>query len=178
MGGKTGSFIPTCRDQSRTCGTTVIFGGGSFCETYNDKYTPVEIDIPSSAKKVELAVIISGHGMTDNGNCAEFCNTEHFWTVNGTEHEINFDYLDGPDTIEWCQNDVHNGTVPNQYGTWFYARSNWCPGKEVAPIYIDITNDVRLGQTNTFEYHGLRYGEPFTDGGASISLSSFVTIHE
>lgn len=158
--------------------TYPLFTGGTFDSSYNDKYDPIEIDVPANASKVQLAVIISGHGMSAQSNCAEFCNTEHRFFVNGEENLVEFDYLNGPDTTEWCQNDVENGTVPNQYGTWFYARSNWCPGKEVAPIYIDITSQVTPGATNTFEYTGLRNGVLFSESGASISLSSFVTVFE
>ncbi len=154
-----------------------LFDGGTFNTAYNDKYAPIEIDVPADASKVELAVLITGHGMESPGNCAEFCNTQHHFGVNGTQNLIEFPWLDDSAlTEDYCQNQVDIGTVPNQYGTWFYARSNWCPGKEVAPIYIDVTDQVNKGQTNTFTYAGDRNGAPYP-ANASIDLGSFVVIH-
>ncbi len=149
-----------------------MFSGGDFGLTYNDKYTPIDIDIPVGAKKVELSVIISGHGGAQPGNCAEFCSTNHHFTVNGVEHLIDF-----PESTEQtnCQDRVHEGVVPNQYGTWFYGRSNWCPGLDVAPIVVDVTADVTVGSTATFTYSGDYMGEPYP-GGASIALASWLTI--
>ncbi|NCG18469.1 MAG: hypothetical protein GWP91_05595 [Rhodobacterales bacterium] len=155
-----------------------LFEGGTFNATYNDKYEPLSIEIPSDATKVELAVIITGHGQETPGNCAEFCNTQHHFGVNGTENLVDFPWLDDTTiTGDYCQNQVDIGTVPNQYGTWFYARSNWCPGKEVVPIYIDVTNQVNLGQLNTFTYAGDRNGAPYS-ANASIDLGSFLVIHK
>ena len=152
-----------------------LFDGGSFGPTYNDKYAPIEVAIPAGAKKVELSVIISGHGQEDPDNCAEFCNTQHHFGVNGTENLIEWDYIGAQ---EYCQEDVVNGTVPNQYGTWFFARSNWCPGKEVAPIFVDVTDQVTPGQAATFTYFGDKDGDVYSNGGASISMSSRVVIWE
>jgi hypothetical protein len=151
-----------------------LFSGGDFNLTYNDKYAPIEVDIPVSAARVELAVVISGHGGADPGNCAEFCSTNHHFTVNGIEHEIDFPEA-GAATD--CQDRVHEGVVPNQYGTWFYGRSNWCPGLDVKPIVFDVTADVVPGQTATFTYSGDYLGEPYP-GGASIAMSSWLTVFE
>jgi len=156
---------------------TPLFRGGTFGPSYNDAYSPIVVDIPADATKVELAVVVSGHGQADPGNCAEFCNTAHHFGVNGMENLIDFPYLDDPAlTGEFCQNDVANGTVPNQYGTWFFARSNWCPGKEVAPIYIDVTSQVTPGEGNTFTYFGDWEGGSHP-GGAYMALDSFVVVH-
>jgi hypothetical protein len=155
--------------------TFELFRGGTFNTTYNDRYEPIELEIPATAEKVELSVVISGHGMESPGNCAEFCNTTHHFSVNGTENMVDFmpEVADGLA----CQNSVAEGTVPNQYGTWFYGRSNWCPGREVAPIVIDITEQVALGGTTTFDYEGFYNGEPYT-ANASIDLTSWVTVWE
>jgi hypothetical protein len=123
-------------------------------------------------------VIISGHGQVGSQVCAEFCNTQHHFLVNGAEELVDFPYLDGGGNPEGCQEEVRVGTVPNQYGTWPFFRSNWCPGREVDPIYIDVTDSIDKGELNSFEYYGDRNGAPYDDGGASISLSSFVTIHQ
>lgn len=163
------------QDRPRPVATRFLFGGGAFGPAYNDKYAPIEIEIPASAKKVELAYIITGHGMEMPENCAEFCDTNHRFGVNGEEHLVHFPEIGDQ---EHCQNDVVNGTIPNQYGTWFYGRSNWCPGKQVDPVYIDITDQVELGAVNTFTYSGDYDGAPYHSNGASIALSSWLVIRE
>ena len=40
------------------------------------------------------------------------------------------------------------GVKPNQYGTWGYGRAGWCPGMDVAPYIIDITNQIEIGDDN------------------------------
>ncbi len=151
-----------------------LFSGGDFNLTYNDKYEPLTIDLPSSASKVELTVLISGHGGADPGNCAEFCSTNHHFTVNGTENLVDFPEA-GAATD--CQDRVGEGVVPNQYGTWFYGRSNWCPGLEIVPVVFDVTGQVTLGGANTFTYSGDYQGDPYP-GGASIAMSSWLTVYE
>ena len=75
-------------------------------------------------------------------------------------------------------NQVDEGTVPNQYGTWWYGRSNWCPGREVEVKTIDITDQINLGADNDFTYEGyLRDDEYFTDGGANIRMNSWLVVH-
>src|SRR5690606_27184888 len=108
-------------------------------------------------------------------NCAEFCDTNHVFGVNGHQHRVHFPETADP---EHCQNDVVNGTIPNQYGTWFYGRSNWCPGKQVDPVYIDITDQVKRGEVNTFTYAGDYQGKPYHATGASIAMSSWLVVRE
>lgn len=149
-----------------------LFTGGTFNAEYNDKYEPITYEIPAEASRVEVSVILSGHGMENPGNCAEFCNTDHHFYINGVDHVVDFPYI-AEETR--CQEMVSEGTVPNQYGTWFYARSNWCPGMEVAPIVLDVTDLVTPGQPAVFDYEGFYNGAPYT-GSASISLTSWVTV--
>ena len=149
-----------------------LFSGGGFGLDYNDKYDPVEVEVPLDAAKVELAVAITGHGMSEPGNCAEFCDTTHHFLVNGTERVVNFPEIGNN---HGCLEQVSEGTVPNQYGTWWYGRSGWCPGKEVSLRMIDVTDLIVKGETNSFDYEGYFQGAPYP-GGASIVLSSWVVI--
>lgn len=153
--------------------STFLFSGGAFDENYNVDRVPVDLDIPANATKVELAVVISGHGQVFPGNCAEFCNTTHTFVVNGQENVVSFPQAG---TNQDCMDQATNGTVPNQYGTWWFGRSGWCPGKEVPMEIIDITDQVDLGEENTFEYFGLYQDETYTAGGANIILSSWLVI--
>jgi hypothetical protein len=153
--------------------TLSLFTGGGFNEGYNDR-DPITLSIPSDAAKVELAYVISGHGQVDPGNCAEFCVTSHHFYVNGEENEVQ---LSDAGSAQGCMDQVAEGTVPNQYGTWWYGRSNWCPGREVQVKTIDITSQVAPGEDNEFVYEGYYAGAAYTAGGASIRLNSWVTIH-
>jgi hypothetical protein len=118
--------------------------------------------------------VISGHGQVDPGNCAEFCVTSHHFYVNDTENEVR---LSDAGSAQGCMDQTNEGTVPNQYGTWWYGRSNWCPGREVEVKTIDITDQLDLGAENTFVYEGYYGGSPYTAGGANIRLASWITIH-
>ncbi len=148
--------------------------GVPFNATYNDGFQPMDIVIPAETAKVELASIISGHGMESPGNCAEFCVTSHHFFVNGTENVVT---LSDADAQYGCMDQVDQGTVANQYGTWWYGRSGWCPGKEVPFQVIDITDQVTIGGSNTFDYEGYYNGQPYT-GSASIRLRSWLILSE
>lgn len=60
-----------------------------------------------------LAFAATGHGGVDPENCAEFCRTEHRFTVH--DHEVSF-----PEAGRsfGCMDEVDQGMVPDQYGTW------------------------------------------------------------
>ncbi len=149
-----------------------LFAGGAFVSTYNDRES-TEVQIPAGAKKVELVAIITGHGMDTSTNCAEFCDHEHHFTVNGTTHSYE---LSEPGIEDGCAQSVGTGTVPNQAGTWWFGRGGWCPGREVAPFVVDITNDVSAGQSATISYRGtLEGGEP-VDGSGNIEMRSWLVV--
>jgi hypothetical protein len=158
---------------ARPVAATYLFSGGAFDATYSDRYDPITIAIPADAAKVELATVISGHGMADPGNCAEFCDTSHTFSVNGHANVTSF-----PDagTASHCMDLVADGTVPNQYGTWWYGRSGWCPGKEVPLVMTDITDQVTPGADAVFAYEAAYAGAPYPAGGAYIELSSWVVV--
>lgn len=95
-----------------------------------------------------------------------------------------WDYIDGlylcdaadPGTADDCMQKVDDGTVPNQYGTWWYGRSGWCPGKEVPLVAIDVTADVAPGTDAVFEYRAHHMGSPYPRRGANIQLGSWVVV--
>lgn len=153
---------------------THLFSGGTFDTNYNVDRAPVTVAIPADATRVELATTISGHGMASPGNCAEFCDTQHTFYVNGTANERSF-----PDAGSelGCMEATDEGTTPNQYGTWWYGRSGWCPGKEVPIERLDITDQVVLGADNVFEYVGRRNGEAYTGGGAWMDVQAWVVVY-
>lgn len=159
----------------RPVATHFLFSGGAFDLDYNDAYAPLAIDVPDTAARVEIATVITGHGGEANTNCAEFCDTTHHFTINGVEYVREF-----PDASSQfgCMDEVGQGTVPNQYGTWWYGRSGWCPGREVQVSRWDVSADAILGGENVITYEGFYEGEPFPYDGANIVMTSWLTVYE
>lgn len=159
---------------------TYLYSGASFNETYNDNFAPMDVYVPADAAKVEIAALITGHGFGDDvANCAEFCNHQHVFSINGVEF-----MKEHPEagSAEGCLEQVIDGTVPNQYGTWPYGRGGWCPGLDVMWWTVDITEHVVLGANNTIDYYGLMNGVVYepewladgTDFPGSISMTSWM----
>ncbi len=157
----------------RPSSATYLFSGGHLDAGYNSAHAPVTVAIPVDAAKVELATVLSGHGMSMPGNCAEFCNVTHHFIVDGTDNVRAFP---GAGTTFGCMDQVDEGTVPNQYGTWWYGRGGWCPGKEVPIVMIDVTGQVTPGTDAVFEYEAYYMGGDYTGPDANIDLTSWVVI--
>ncbi len=156
----------------RVSETVHLFSGGGLNTSYNDR-EPIEVPIPSDVSRVELVAITTGHGMATS-NCAEFCDHSHHFTINGTE---NAQVLDDPGLESGCANKVGSGVVPNQAGTWWFGRAGWCPGQEVEPYIVDVTDQVTLGETATISYEAKINGSaPFDDAG-NIKLNSWLVYH-
>lgn len=157
---------------------TFLYAGGTFVDTYNDAYETLLVDVPADAKRVELVAVITGHGFGANlDNCAEFCNHTHHFTVNGTPFTKEHPEADIEDG---CVQQVADGTIPNQFGTWFYGRGGWCPGMEAAPWVVDVTDAVTPGTQAAITYEGRLGGEPYVhrpDSGtfqARIDMISYL----
>jgi len=155
--------------------THELFAGNvDFTPTYNDAFSPMVINIPADAAKVEIATAITGHGMSSPGNCAEFCDTDHHFYVNGTDNEL---HLKTSDSDYGCMDQIADGTVPNQYGTWWFGRGGWCPGKHVEMVMTDVTSQVTPGADNTFDYEGFYNGSTYSGSSwVYIRVSSFLLI--
>ncbi|MBI5486521.1 MAG: hypothetical protein HY905_04240 [Deltaproteobacteria bacterium] len=150
-----------------------LFSGGALTADYDAAHPAITLPVPADAVKVEIATVLSGHGMAEVGNCAEFCNVAHHFLVNGTDNVRSFPQAGTDDD---CMAQTDQGTVPNQYGTWWYGRSGWCPGREVPIVSLDVTDQVVLGADNTFEYRADYRGAPYTGSGANIDLTSWLVI--
>jgi len=159
--------------EARAEQATYLFSGGGFDADYNVGREPAVVGVPADAARVEIATVISGHGGAMPGNCAEFCDTTHHFRVNGHETTRSFDEVG--DTLG-CMDRVSEGVVPNQFGTWWFGRSGWCPGLEVPVVMLDVTDHVVLGGDNVIEYEGLFLGEPYPAGGANIRMTSWLVV--
>lgn len=149
-------------------------GNKGFNDAYND-WAPLEFTPPADATKVEFVALISGHGQ-DEGNCAEWCNHQHQFTVNG--NAVHTREFPGQVVSQGCAEQVDLGVVPGQWGNWTPGRAGWCPGLPVQPWVVDITDDVTLGQSNTLDYVGMFGGAPVTGNRGRILLSSYVVYYE
>lgn len=142
---------------------TFAFTGGQFDGTYNDDSVynrHLNFTVPSWATKVEIVATITGHGFgKDNANCAEFCDHEHHYSMNGYTtyewHPIVY-------SNEGCENEVSNGVVANQFGSWPYGRAGWCAGQDVKQWTFDITDwSDTNGGNNHLTYQGLFNGQEY-----------------
>ncbi|MCB9532670.1 MAG: hypothetical protein H6700_12955 [Myxococcales bacterium] len=151
-----------------------LFTGGAFGETYNDGRTLAHVAIPESAAHVELWAIITGHGAETN-QCAEFCNHQHEFIVNGRSF-----YREHPmvGNQHSCMEQIEQGAVPNQWGTWWFGRGGWCPGMQVDPFVVDITDLAPAGTVADVDYFGWFEGRTPPANSGNIALTSFVTVYE
>lgn len=93
------------------------------------------------ASSYAVRAFVTGHGQGNAGNCAEFCERTHTLTVGATPHSRNI----------W-RADCATTAAPNQQGTYQHSRAGWCPGADVKPWTLDVTDDVGFAATSTFAY--------------------------
>jgi len=179
-------------DGMRPTSGEFLFGGGSFRGDYNNEdiyKRQHNLTIPQGVDKSELVALITGHGFSDdNANCAEFCNSEHRFLMNGYDTQQDYPHAGNSSKSldqEGCMEQVSNGTVANQLGTWPYARAGWCPGMDVKQWRFDMTTWIGpSGGTNNIQYQGLYNGIDYQpvndDGGGSqrIEVASWIVYYE
>jgi len=161
-----------------------LWTGGAFDLTYNPSKEPKSIVIPATAKRVELYALITGHGFgADTANCAEFCNHTHHFFVNEVEYEKTHPMAG---VGVGCQVMVKEGVVPNQFGTWPFGRSGWCPGWDVKPFVADVTGAAKKGEENLLTYKALYFGKDYdpkpVEGGdgfaARLDVTTYLVVWE
>jgi len=77
-----------------------------------------------------------------------------------------------------CVDQIENGMVPNQGGTWWFGRGGWCPGQQVDPFIADATEAAPPGTTATITYNAKLNGQAVPDGSGNMRLSSWLVIYE
>ena len=134
-------------------------GTVQFNPDYSNNRPPQVFTVPQNATKVEFVAYLTGHGWGSAGcsNCCEFCNSRHIFSVNGGVYEFSKDHPNASDN-NYCMEieSIAQGVIPNQYGTWGYGRAGWCPGQDVAPYVVDITDYVLTGEENVIDYDACR----------------------
>lgn len=165
--------LSTRGDRPRSQAVQRAFGGGGFGGDYNNR-EPVVFTPRADASRVELVVILSGHGQTDGDNCAEWCDHRHHFTVNDTALPV-IRPTDATGTLRGCAVRAVEGVPPGQWGNWAPGRAYWCPGLPVETLRFDLTGAVTLGVENQLSYRGtFRDGEP---AGGDIALSTYVVTY-
>ena len=163
-------------------------GTAQFNPDYDANRPLVVFSVPQDAAKVEFVSYITGHGWGSAGcyNCAEFCNSRHNFTVNGGTGIFSKSHPSASDN-NFCMEleTIVQGVVPNQYGTWGYGRAGWCPGMDVSPYIVDITDYIDFGQENVIDYGACRVvgnncvSPPMCQGDGycpEIAMSSYLII--
>ena len=107
----------------------------------------------SEYNSLKIVATITGHGFNqDQANCAEFCDHEHHYYLNGNTayewHPIVYD-------SQGCEKEVDDGVVANQFGSWPFGRAGWCAGQDVKQWVYDITDWVDNSSTNNLVYNGI-----------------------
>ncbi|MBH25900.1 MAG: hypothetical protein CMH57_15950 [Myxococcales bacterium] len=157
------------RDQPRAIRVERVFTGGAFNAEYNDSKEPVEIEV-GDASRVELAVILSGHGQ-EAGNCAEWCDHRHVFTVDGAG-VARIESEPGIGEGRTCARAADRGVSPGQWGNWAPGRAYWCPGMPVDVMRFELTDRLREDRPSI-----LRYSANFAGNdpvGGSIALNAYV----
>jgi hypothetical protein len=116
--------------------------------------------------------------MSDPGNCAEFCDMDHIFTINEADADAVVVDFPGAGSTYGCMEDVAIGTIPNQYGTWWYGRGGWCPGKDVPVQEHDITDQLTMGADNAIAYRVERNGADYqaTSSWAHTVVNAWLVI--
>ena len=148
------SEIESPKDYSPMWSGTVGFN-----PNYGENRPPLDFNVPNNVIKVEFVAYITGHGWGSAGcfNCAEFCNSKHIFSINGGIHEFETSFPNAASN-NYCMSleAISEGVIPNQGGTWGYGRAGWCPGQDVKPYIVDITDYVEIGNDNIIEYDACR----------------------
>jgi hypothetical protein len=160
--------------EAKPTSVTPLWTGAPFNSMYNATREPFTTTIPAGTKKVEFFAIVTGHGAATS-QCAEFCNHQHRLTANGTAFDKEFTEAG---TEEGCIAETPNLMVPNQAGTWWFGRGGWCPGQQVKPWVIDLTDVAAPGEELTLTYEGLFGGMTPPDDAGDIVLSSYLVMHQ
>lgn len=165
-----------------------LWQGGHFDLGYNPSHGPMYFKPPSGTSRAMLSLLLTGHGWgKDTANCAEFCNHTHHFRINNGSELVKSHSIAGTD--HGCFEQVLEGVVPNQHGTWPYGRAGWCPGKHVDWWEMDVSQWLQMqGSTmNNITYRALVDGEeydpkPAAHGndmgfGAEIHMAAFLTFY-
>ena len=130
---------------------------------------PIEVALNPDAAMYRINTRPQGgnfNGGAGTDNCAEFCDREHWLTIDGTER------------FRWnVWNECGSNPVYPQGGTWVFDRAGWCPGDIVTTQHHELTPYVTPGETITIDY-GIQNPAQFTPYGHWVFWADLVAYGE
>jgi hypothetical protein len=102
---------------------------------------PKTFSIDAGETQASIRVIPSGHSFGGAQNCAEFCQKNYRWAVDGVNRFTQ---------LVW-RNDCGLNPLWSQPGTWLYDRSNWCPGDKAITRNHELTPFITPGSPVTLD---------------------------
>lgn len=147
------------------------FAGGSFDQNYNTR-DPVTLVLPADLGKLELVLLVSGHGLGAD-SCAEVCDHRHHFSLNGASPIVIRDQSDIGST-KGCAKKAYKGIPAGQWANWAFGRAFWCPGLPLSLERIDLTDHAVPGSINTLEYEATIGETAPTQDSGFIILSSYL----
>lgn len=124
----------------------------------DDALPPVKLPTLNNADKFVVRTRTTGHGMAGNGNCAEFCPTNHNLSVNNVM------------AYEWLNwKECSDNPVYPQGGTWIFDRAGWCPGSFADTYNWDISDFITPGDSVIIDYGMEQY--PGTNGEGNYHVA-------
>lgn len=139
----------------------VYSGNYVYSADVETKLIPKSFDIKPSTKMMNLSITTTGHGMSDNENCAEFCPKTHKVNINGNLAFSQYLFRENCD---------FNPLFP-QGGTWIFSRANWCPGSDVTKDWYELTPFVANHDSINVNYDL----QPFVWNGAGSQPNYVIT---
>ena len=127
----------------------IWFGTFAFGDYANQQPVPVvDYRFSDQAEAAKLKITTTGHNWTsganntyNTGNAAEFYEATHHILVNGQNKY---------DQHLWRTCNPNPSGCNDQYGTWTYPRSGWCPGSIGMVWDFDLSEYVTAGQAELF----------------------------
>ena len=127
----------------------IWFGTYAFGDYANQQPVPVvDYCFSEQAEAAKLKITTTGHNWSSNanntyntGNAAEFYEATHHILVNGQNKY---------DQHLWRTCAPNPAGCNDQYGTWTYPRSGWCPGSIGMVWDFDLTEYLAAGQAELF----------------------------
>lgn len=99
--------------------------------------------LSDTSSMFKLKTRMSGHGQVGNQACCEWVQKDHKILVDGVER-FNWNI--------WRTTACGDSPIPEQGGTWPYAREGWCPGDLVPEYDHELTPYVTPGATVALDY--------------------------
>lgn len=100
------------------------------------------LDVAANTTASHLRMTISGHGQGNTDNAAEFSERTHQVLAGGMSI----------DNHHLWKTDCAQNACSNQLGTWLFSRAGWCPGQEVKPYTVDLTDHFQAESSQTIDY--------------------------